>query len=63
MSLVIRIFVGGGEGGGGLSNFRSGGSEKERVSSFSSPEVGISATVSYYSGTSTKQTSNEVLGM
>ena len=40
-----------------------GGSEKERVSSFSSPEVGISATVSYYSGTSTKQTSNEVLGM
>ena len=63
MSLVIPIFVGGGEGGGGLFNFWRGGSEKERVSSFSSPEVGISATVSYYSGTSTKQTSNEVLGM
>ena len=47
MSLVIPIFVGGGEGGGGLFNFWRGGSEKERVASFSSPEVGISATVSY----------------
>ena len=33
MSLVIPIFVGGGEGGGGLLNFQ-GGSEKEKVSRF-----------------------------
>ena len=34
MSLLIPIFVGGGEGGGGLLNFRGGGSEKERVLRF-----------------------------
>ena len=36
MSLLIPIFVGGGEGNGGLLNFRGGGggSEKERVSRF-----------------------------
>ena len=36
MSLLIPIFVGGGEGGGGLLNFPGGGagSEKERVSRF-----------------------------
>ena len=42
MSLVISIFVGGGEGGGwGSLNFR--GVEKKRESpDFRSPEVGIS---------------------
>ena len=35
MSLLIPIFVGGREGGGGLLNFRGGGgSEKERVLRF-----------------------------
>ena len=43
MSLLIPIFVGGGEGGGGLLNFRGGGVVKRRESpDFRSPVVGIS---------------------
>ena len=45
MSLLIPIFVGGGEGGGGLLNFREGGGvvKKRESPDFRSPEVGISA--------------------
>ena len=43
MSLVIPIFLGDGEGGGGLLNFRGGGVVKKRESpDFRSAEVGIS---------------------
>ena len=43
MSLVIPIFLGDGEGGGGLLNFRGGGVVKKRESpDYRSPEVGIS---------------------
>ena len=43
MSLLIPIFVGGGEGNGGLLNFRGGWVVKKRESpDLRSPEVGIS---------------------
>ena len=47
MSLLIPIFVRGGEGGGGLLNFRGGGGvvKKRESPDFRSPEVGISELV------------------
>ena len=44
MSLLIPIFVRGGEGGGGLLNFRGGGGvvKKRESPDFRSPDVGIS---------------------
>ena len=44
MSLLIPIFVGGGEGGGGLLNFPGGGRvvKKRESPDFRSPDVGIS---------------------
>ena len=45
MSLLIPIFVRGGEGGGGLLNFRGGVVKKRESPDFRSPEVGISEVV------------------
>ena len=48
MSLVIPIFVGSGEGGGGSLNFRGVGVVKKRESpDLRSPEVGISVSIHF----------------